>query len=319
MSERNVYNLSRWQECLSRDNATSDWIPPKNLHAHCEMHFICPCGTRHKKPFQAIWENGGAFCGPCSTKNNTEKGRATREASIPEHIKNQQKEEQLIKEKEECELRTKRDEIVNGRRELLDAESDDTRFTHPTITTHCANKKGEVYNIKTGKLVKGTSRPVYGYIRDAFKGKSYERHRFLCECWYNTLIDNKYQVDHIDTNPTNNIYSNLQILTRLEHGKKTANDNIGIRRTNTKTSSKRVVRIKINDDNTEGEMTTYESLKQAKEDNRIHVSSITKSIKSGEPFRGYLYEFEDEDNNEDELASFLKNTGAVEVKVIDKH
>jgi hypothetical protein len=297
MSELGGYDLTRLNECLERDNATCDEIP-ENLHAHCHIPIVCPCGTRRVKTFQQIWENGGAFCKPCAKKNNTEKGRASREAKIPEYIKNQQREEQLIKEKEECELRMKRDEIVNGRRELLDAESDDTRFTHPTITTHCANKKGEVYNIKTGKLVKGTSRPVYGYIRDKFKDKTYERHRFLCECWYNTLIGDKYQVDHIDRNASNNNYSNLQMLTRLEHGKKTANDNKGIRRNNTKTSSKRVVRIKINDDNTEGEIITYESLKQAKEDNKIDVSSIRKSINTGNPFRGYLYEFEDEDNSD---------------------
>ena len=297
MVEKNVYNLTRLNKCFNRDNATSNGIP-ENLHAHCPIPFICWCGARCVKKFQQIWEYGGAFCKPCAKKNNTEKGRITREAKIPDDERSNINEEQLKKKNEENELRKKRDEIVNGRKELIDAESDDTCFIHPEITTHHANKKGEVYNIKTGKLIKGCLRPKYSYIRDKFNDKSYERHRFVLECLYKIIISDKYQVDHKDRDPSNNNYSNLQILTHLEHGNKTSNDNPDRGTKNTTTSSKVVIRIKINDDGSEGEIKIYKSLDKTKEDNKIDASSITKSINTRKPFRGYLYRFEDEDTSD---------------------
>jgi len=297
------YNLKYLIKCFRRDkakfqkNTDNKDIIPEKLHSHCPIPFICKCGTNHIKRFQTIDINGGAFCKPCAKKNNTKKGHITRKNKIPEDVQKKIHEERIRKDNEEKKLRKERDHLIKGKQQILNSKSDDEYFIHPEIKTHRANKKGEVYNISTGKLVKGSKRPL-GYIRDKFNNKPYERHRFVFECLYDIIIGDRYQIDHIDAKPSNNNYSNLQMLTHKEHGSKTSIDNPNKGNISKNTSSKVVIRIKINDDNTEGEIIKYESLTEAKKENKIDISSITKSINTNKPFRGYLYKFKEETNTD---------------------
>lgn len=99
------------------------------------------------------------------------------------------------------------------------------RQTHPTFIDYEADSNGNIYNIKTKRLLKGSKKR---YKQSPFKldEKSYMKyhHVFVYEC-FNGIIPSEYDIDHIDGNSTNNKLENLQLLTRKQHSQKTLKQN----------------------------------------------------------------------------------------------
>ncbi len=132
---------------------------------------------------------------------------------------------------------------------------------HPIYKNYKADKDGNIYNIITNKLING-SIDTHGYIKISLfyndNKKIMLAHRFIYEC-FNDIITNDFEIDHIDRNKLNNNLSNLQLLSIIDHHKKTSENNpntgkkIGIK------LSKSIIAINLN---TEVE-TPYNSLTEA--------------------------------------------------------
>lgn len=90
------------------------------------------------------------------------------------------------------------------------------KFTHPIYNDYsCDIATGEIYSLKNDKikLLKQTI-DKYGYLvfnvcKDG-KVKQYKSHRFIWECYYNQLIGDEFEIDHIDKIKTNNYINNLR-------------------------------------------------------------------------------------------------------------
>ena len=81
---------------------------------------------------------------------------------------------------------------------------------------YAINIDGEVANLKTGLIVKGSERN--GYLRISIENKQYSIHRLIWET-FNGTIPEGYCIDHIDGNRANNSISNLRLTTQSENMK----------------------------------------------------------------------------------------------------
>lgn len=78
------------------------------------------------------------------------------------------------------------------------------------------NTDGEVANLKTGLIVRGSERN--GYLRITIRNKQYSIHRLMWET-FNGSIPEGYYIDHIDGNKSNNSLSNLRLVTQSDNMK----------------------------------------------------------------------------------------------------
>lgn len=81
---------------------------------------------------------------------------------------------------------------------------------------YAINIDGEVANLKTGLIVKGSERN--GYLRISIRNKQYSIHRLVWET-FNQPIPEGYYIDHIDGNKSNNALSNLRLVTQSDNMK----------------------------------------------------------------------------------------------------
>lgn len=86
----------------------------------------------------------------------------------------------------------------------------------PFNENYAINTDGEVANLKTGLLVRGSERN--GYLRITIRNKQYSIHRLVWET-FNEHIPEGYYIDHIDGNKSNNALSNLRLVTQSENMK----------------------------------------------------------------------------------------------------
>ena len=70
---------------------------------------------------------------------------------------------------------------------------------------------GRIWSYKRGKLVGAQSGNGYYYVH--INGKTYSVHRLVGE-YFVPNPDNLPEIDHIDTNPLNNVYTNLRWVDR---------------------------------------------------------------------------------------------------------
>lgn len=86
----------------------------------------------------------------------------------------------------------------------------------PFNENYAINTNGEVANLKTGLLVRGSERN--GYLRITIRNKQYSIHRLVWET-FNEPIPEGYYIDHIDGNKSNNALSNLRLVTQSDNMK----------------------------------------------------------------------------------------------------
>lgn len=86
----------------------------------------------------------------------------------------------------------------------------------PFNENYAINVVGEVANLKTGLIVRGSERN--GYLRITIRNKQYSIHRLMWET-FNEPIPEGYYIDHIDGNKSNNSLSNLRLVTQSDNMK----------------------------------------------------------------------------------------------------
>ena len=97
-------------------------------------------------------------------------------------------------------------------------------------------------------------------------------HRFLYECYHNTIIPKEIVIDHIDDNAFNNAIENLQMLTVAQNSAK---------------ATSHPIRLNF----TDGTSKDFSSIKEAAEYYGIFATHITRSAKHGTKTHGYRWEY----------------------------
>jgi hypothetical protein len=157
------------------------------------------------------------------------------------------------------------------------------QMVHPVYKQYIGYKNGDLY-IENKKRISNMKPQSDGYIADGLLDNKSNitvprrRHRIIIECFLQIELDSKYDIDHIDGNSSNNSILNLQIMTRLEHMKKT---HCGKQSTSGLTKSKPIMRFKLDDDGNMMDEKTYTSAHKACIDSTIkcHVANIVHALK----------------------------------------
>ena len=273
------YTKEYLYKCIKSASATIIKCDLSNINRETPIMFKCKCGIDHTKTFYRI-TTSGAYCELDTQKNGVEKGKKTRELKMTEEEKNTIVNNAIsaqTKSDQETIWKKERDEIIKN------PPKAGIWYTHPTAITHEANTNGEVRNKSTKKKVKGSNTKLRRQTVTIQKHK-FQKHRFIMEALYGTVIPMYFDIDHIKPDPSNNHFSNLQILTKKEHASKTASDNHQNIKKRDKKYAIKVGRIK--DDKTE----TFYSLTDASKKCNIDTCTIKLYIESGNIDRnGYIW------------------------------
>ena len=93
---------------------------------------------------------------------------------------------------------------------------------HPVLVRYAADRQGHIYS-PTARILAGQQH--LGYARHNFMRGSDSivmlAHRFVYECFHGLIEDTKLEVDHIDSDKSNNSIDNLQLLSTAAHREKT--------------------------------------------------------------------------------------------------
>jgi hypothetical protein len=313
---KQIYTLELLNNCAERDEATileyydknMETISPDNLSYYSIIRYKCKCGKIDCKQFRYIWsssgKSAGILCKECTENNRKLKRKST--LSINCTSKNISKRKVLknkikIVDKEEQDLRKWRDDLELKRNPVI---MDNEWYTHPEYTKYEANTNGEVRNKDNIQILNGTTNKK-GRTTFNIDGKK-QKHRFIMECLYNIIIPRGYDIDHIDRNPGNNVYTNLKILTKKEHGQKTSDDNPSKGVNSRRHFSKDIKCIFPN-----GTEQVFQSLSEAKSMLRISNEQIYSSIENDtEDYRGNKWSWvvneENDIEGEEWIESYIK-------------
>jgi hypothetical protein len=267
-----------------------------NTNSNTVIKFICCCGKNDEKSFKRCNLNAMS-CKLCTKENGFKKGKETIESRLTPKDKDEIKIKHEISKKEtskEIKLREWRDNLVASKIIV-----DNTTFPHPILTSYIANTSGEIINTLTNKTLIGTSYGD-GRITITIKKRKYQKHRFIMECLYNTVIPKQYDIDHINRDPANNTFKNLQILTRKEHCQKTADDNPDRGKKTGRLYSKGVIRTKYDTDGKIIDQTEFVSIKEACTVLKITKCPIQRSIETGKCDRKQYF-WSEVDTEQDDL------------------
>ena len=95
----------------------------------------------------------------------------------------------------------------------------------PKYEEYLISESGDIWSTKSNKMFtkrKNSSGYFQVELTDGKQPKRFLVHRLVASAYLGLdIFDTSKEVDHIDNDKTNNHYSNLQILTRKQHLKKT--------------------------------------------------------------------------------------------------
>ena len=286
-----------------------------------QIEFICRCGEKGSKSLRRLM-GSGVFCRKCTIKRNIEKGNVTRESKLSDKDKLarvQEGENLKTEERKEFELQKWRDSLIS-----TTVIEDNVWYDHPIQKEYSSNTFGMIKSLHRITLLRDGT--INGRSIVTIKKVKYQTHRFIMECLYNLEIPLEYDIDHIDQNPGNNLFSNLQILTRKEHCAKTALDNPERGVKATKESSKSVKYIEFEKEGLIIRETNYESINKACRALKITSKPIRRSLNGKKDKFGnqWVYQekecdlIEGEEWKEDPQRPklFVSNKGRVENKLI---
>jgi hypothetical protein len=288
------YTVELLNNIVKRDGATllDNYL---NIHCNTVIKFMCCCGKNDEKSFKRCNLNA-MTCKLCTKENGFKKGKDTIESRLTPKDKEEIQLKYEISKKETCEeikLREWRDNLVASKIIM-----DNIQYPHLILTDYIANTNGEIINTLTNKTLIGTSYGD-GRITITIKKRKYQKHRFIMECLYNTVIPKQYDIDHINRDPANNTYKNLQILTRKEHCQKTANDNPNRGKKTGVLYSKKLIRTKYGNNGIVIEQTEFASIREACSVLKITKRPIQRSIDTGKCDRNqYFWNEVDTDQND---------------------
>jgi hypothetical protein len=122
--------------------------------------------------------------------------------------------------------------------------------THYKFLNYLGNSEGKIFSILTNEIINGHNTDGY-YKINIHDDKLYNRynvHRFIYEC-FNSEIEDKMQIDHINGNKLDNSIQNLQALNSKDHNKKTFENNTEARLKQAIKKQKKILLIEYDKNN----------------------------------------------------------------------
>ena len=135
-------------------------------------------------------------------------------------------------------------------------------YNHPFINNYLGSKNGDIYSLKSKKILSKNRKndnnylTFYFYNKEKNKYQNYYQHRFIYEV-FKGKIPPHLEVDHIVPNKSDNRIKNLQLLSHKENIEKSKN--------------KPIISINIKT----GEKKKFKSVKSASEELNIWKSNIS--------------------------------------------
>ena len=140
-------------------------------------------------------------------------------------------------------------------------------YNHPFINNYLANKNGDIYSLKSKKILSKNRDNGNGYLIFTYyninlkKKKNYYHHRFIYEV-FNDIIPKFMEVDHCNGVKNDNRIKNLQLLTHKQNVEKSKN--------------KPIISINLKT----GEEKRFKSLTKASKELNIFESNISAICKN---------------------------------------
>ena len=110
---------------------------------------------------------------------------------------------------------------------IYDVDDVDLIKVHPVYKDYgCNIENSDIINLKTKRILKRSNNN--GYMRFSMFSKYYSSHRFIWECFNNCIIPEKYEIDHINKNKSDNDIFNLRCITMQQNRKDRDHHNISL-------------------------------------------------------------------------------------------
>lgn len=287
------YNKELLQKIINRDEASNVHYEG-TLNRHTQINFTCKCGKKHIKLFYTFQRcnANNMYCKNCTQKESIKKGQSTKNNNLSKEQKLNKIYNNwynLIYNIIENENKIWRDNLIKNTH-----YNENLKYFHPKYKNYYFHNNN-IYNKTTNKCIEG-SKTERGHITISINKQKNQKHRFIMECIYGKEIPLYFDIDHIDTNPSNNNFNNLQILTRKEHAKKTTKDHPlrGIK--SNQPQSRKLLR------HNNLEKCYFKSLNEAMCKTNIGTKQINKCIELKKKDKeGYLWEEIQNDNSTPKL------------------
>lgn len=190
---------------------------------------------------------------------------------------------------------------------------------HPVYEGYYANDQGRIWSSKSKTYLEGYL-PRGGYpVIGVYMGNRMRPigvHIIVFECFHGSKVDSStHQIDHINGTKTDARLCNLQMLTKVEHARKTAASG---KASAGPAMSKPTIRYKLNDAGEEIESREYPSAKAAAEDMNVSWGVITVAVRRGKMSLGFYWRYADQPDLDGEEWKSLKEFGFGRTQVSNK-
>lgn len=174
----------------------------------------------------------------------------------------------------------------------LQIANKDAIVQHPSKENYGADGHGSVFNIKTKKKLNVKANKL-GYVY--IGGAKLYAHQLIWECHTQTILQDGYEIDHINNIRNDNAPINLQRLTIEEHKRKSM---VSRQKKGNTIIVKKVTQTSKAADGTILSSRTHDSCEQAAEKlgDGCKKTCIRAAIASGGSYKGYFWSRPDDDN-----------------------